>query len=213
MKRRLALLAVVLLGAVATRTLVFRTSAQEAFARPRKVMKTDDQWRRMLSREAYLVTRHKETEAPFTGKYATSHANGIYTCVCCGAELFDSKAKFNSGTGWPSFWRPIDAKRIDSALDYKLGDPRREVMCMDCGAHLGHVFDDGPPPTGLRFCINSVSLKFKPRTVAKTESDPVTKKTAKTTAKAKSSAKAKSDAKGQDEPATKSDEPAPESKP
>ena len=140
--------------------------AQEGQATKRKVQKSDAEWAKLLTKEQYQVTRLKATEPAFSGKYANSHAKGIYACVCCGAELFSSSTKFDSGTGWPSFYQPINDKRIDSATDYDLGYARTEVMCKDCGAHLGHVFDDGPPPTGLRFCINSASLKLIPKETA-----------------------------------------------
>ena len=128
----------------------------------RKVVKTDAEWRKLLTRAQYEVTRQKATEPPFSGKYATSHTSGIFTCVGCGADLFSSKAKFDSGTGWPSFWQPIDPKKIETAADYHLAEPRIEVLCHDCGAHLGHIFEDGPAPTGLRYCINSVSIDLVP---------------------------------------------------
>jgi peptide-methionine (R)-S-oxide reductase len=137
-------------------------TAQEAAAKARKVTKTDAEWKKLLTPQQFAVTRQKATEPPFSGKYANSHAKGTFACVCCGAPLFSSQKKFDSGTGWPSFWQPVDPKMIDAAPDYHTAEARVEVMCNNCGAHLGHVFEDGPPPTGLRYCINSLSLKLVP---------------------------------------------------
>jgi len=137
-------------------------SDPKAKTEPEYVWKTDEQWRRILTREQYAVTRLKGTEPAFTGRYAHGHYRGTFLCVCCGAELFDAQHKYESGTGWPSFWRPINEKAVGYAVDNSDGDVRTEVMCRRCGAHLGHVFDDGPPPTGHRYCMNSVALRLRP---------------------------------------------------
>lgn len=127
-----------------------------------RVIKTDAEWRKILTPEQYRVTRQKGTEPPFTGKYHNFKGKGIYKCVNCGNELFSSETKYDSGTGWPSFWAPISERSIRTAVDTSSGMIRTEVMCRRCDAHLGHVFTDGPPPTGLRYCMNSTSLDFVP---------------------------------------------------
>ena len=126
------------------------------------VVKSDEEWRRLLSPEQYYVARKKGTEPPFTGKYHDCKEPGIYRCVCCGTDLFSSDAKFESGTGWPSFTRPVSELNITTSPDTSYGMLRVEVLCRRCGAHLGHLFDDGPPPDHKRFCMNSASLKLVP---------------------------------------------------
>jgi peptide-methionine (R)-S-oxide reductase len=128
-----------------------------------KIEKSDAEWRKELTPEQYKVMREKGTERAFTGAYVDNHEKGMYRCAACGEPLFDSDTKFDSGSGWPSFFKPLSADAVETEEDRTHGMRRTEVMCKKCGAHLGHVFDDGPKPTGQRYCINSISLDFQKR--------------------------------------------------
>jgi peptide-methionine (R)-S-oxide reductase len=145
-----------------------RIKNTEGLSMSEKINKTDEEWKEILSEEEYRVLRKKGTERPFTGEYNEFKENGVFTCAACGSKLFSSETKYNSGSGWPSFWAPIGEGQVKLEEDNSLFMKRTEVLCNRCGGHLGHVFEDGPAPTNLRYCINSISLDFEKK---KTEKD------------------------------------------
>jgi peptide-methionine (R)-S-oxide reductase len=177
-------------------------SAAKSKAKPKPefIVKSPAEWRKILTRLEFAVARGKSTEPPFTGKYASGHFRGIFVCACCDAadvtsELFSSQAKFESGTGWPSFYQAFNNRSVQTAWDYLEAEPRVEVMCRRCGAHLGHVFEDGPPPTGLRFCINSAAIKLISPEGEAGSKNASSKASSKSKAKAKPRTSAKATAK------------------
>jgi len=164
---RLAFLGFVALAVIAAIVACGAATAQQQQGQHRPsakdaVIKTNAEWKKILTPAQYNVLREKGTEPAYGGKYWDNHAEGIYVCAACGQELFSSKTKFESGTGWPSFWDPIKKSAVDLEVDRSLLEERTEVLCSKCGGHLGHVFDDGPQPTGKRYCMNSIAMIFKP---------------------------------------------------
>jgi len=151
---------------------VFDSSAQLVTIESPRVVKSDEEWKKQLTPEQYKIARNKGTEAPFCGNLLDNHQTGVYSCICCGLPLFASDSKFNSGTGWPSFFQPIAKENVIEHVDDSHFMRRTEILCGRCDCHLGHVFDDGPRPTGLRFCVNSESLKFTPSDKLATLADP-----------------------------------------